>query len=101
MVKNDAKPRLIRWVLLMQEFDFEVKDRKGTKNQVVDQLCRLEDEDMLELGEKAEIYDAFSDEHVLPASQDLIPWFTYFTNYMASDVVPSELTFHQRKKFHA
>ncbi|XP_070050913.1 uncharacterized protein [Nicotiana tomentosiformis] len=34
MAKNDAKPRLIRWVLLLQEFDFEVKDRKGIENQV-------------------------------------------------------------------
>ena len=31
MEKKDAKPRLIRWVLLLQEFDFEVLDRKGLK----------------------------------------------------------------------
>ena len=43
MAKKDAKPRLIRWVLLLQEFDFEVMDRKGTQNQVVDHLFRLED----------------------------------------------------------
>ncbi|KAK8556618.1 hypothetical protein V6N12_003015 [Hibiscus sabdariffa] len=34
--KKDAKPRLIRWILLLQEFDLEVIDRKGTKNQVAD-----------------------------------------------------------------
>ena len=36
--EKDVKLRLIRWVLLLQEFDFEVRDRKGTKNQVADHL---------------------------------------------------------------
>ena len=76
MTKKDAKSRLIRWVLMSQDFDFEVKDWKGTKNQVADHLSQLEDGSMQELGEKAEIDDTFPDEHVLVASQDLIPrWF--------------------------
>ena len=29
--RKDAKPRLIRWVLLLQEFDFVVKDKRGQK----------------------------------------------------------------------
>ena len=44
MEKKDAKPRFNRWVLLLQEFDFEVKDRKETENHVIDHLTRLEDE---------------------------------------------------------
>ena len=42
MTKKDAKPRLIRWVLLLQEFDAEIVDRKGIENNVADHLSRLE-----------------------------------------------------------
>ena len=42
MTKKDAKPRLIHWVLLLQEFNVEIQDKKGSKNMVVDHLSRLE-----------------------------------------------------------
>jgi hypothetical protein len=42
MEKKDAKPRLIRWVLLLQEFDLHIVDMKGAKNLVADNLSRLE-----------------------------------------------------------
>ena len=40
--KKVAKPRLIRWIILLQEFDFVIKDRKGCKNVVANHLSRLE-----------------------------------------------------------
>ena len=46
-----------------------------------------------------EIDDTFPNNHVLAFSQDLIPWFTDFANYLSSDIVPKDFFFQQRKNF--
>ena len=42
MAKKDAKPRLIKWVLLLEEFNLEIKDKKGSDNVTADHLSRRE-----------------------------------------------------------
>ncbi len=71
MEKKDAKPRLIRWVLLLQEFDLHIIDRKGAENPVADNLSRLENV----LDDPLPIDDSFPDEqlNVINASHTA-PW---------------------------
>lgn len=93
MSKNDSKLRLIQWALLLQEFSFEVTNRKGMENQVADHLSRLEDEAMDKFEDDVEINDSFPDEQVLSTSYDLILWFADYANYLLSDMVPPNMTF--------
>ena len=60
MANKEAKPTLIRWVLLLQEFDLEIKENKGSDNVIADHLSRLE----MNVGKEKinEIAENFSDE---------------------------------------
>ncbi|XP_075489460.1 uncharacterized protein LOC142528301 [Primulina tabacum] len=93
--KKDAKPRLIRWILLLQEFDFEVKDKKGSENQVADHLSRLELEERTESGA---INVSFPDEQLFKVHVTH-PWFADIANFLATGELPLYLTYHQKKKF--
>ncbi|GJT53686.1 reverse transcriptase domain-containing protein [Tanacetum coccineum] len=86
--KQDAKPRLIRWVLLLQGFNIEIKDKKGAENLVADHLSRLENPNIRELAEE-EIEDKFPDEHlmILKAKlNDEEPWYADYVNYIVRKV---------------
>ncbi|GJT74433.1 reverse transcriptase domain-containing protein [Tanacetum coccineum] len=65
--KQDAKPRLIRWILLLQEFDIEIRDKKGAKNLAADHLSRLENPDLGKIT-KAEIRDLFPEGRLVTIS---------------------------------
>ncbi|GKC60980.1 reverse transcriptase domain-containing protein, partial [Tanacetum coccineum] len=64
--KQDAKPRLIRWVLLLQGFDIEIKDKKGVENLAADHLSRHVGTFMEE-----EIADEFPKEHLMVLKTEL------------------------------
>ncbi|GKE42478.1 putative nucleotidyltransferase, ribonuclease H, partial [Tanacetum coccineum] len=65
--KQDAKPCLIRWILLLQEFDIKIRNRRGTENLAVDHLSRLENPDLGRLT-RAEIRDLFPEERLMAIS---------------------------------
>ncbi|GKE13157.1 reverse transcriptase domain-containing protein [Tanacetum coccineum] len=73
--KQDAKPRLIRWIILLQEFDIEIKERKGTKNVVTDHLSRIEKD---ETSDDSEVDDYFPGETLMRIDTRDEPWFADF-----------------------
>ncbi|KAI3821279.1 hypothetical protein L1987_08843 [Smallanthus sonchifolius] len=84
MEKKDAKPRLIRWILLLQEFDVEIRYKKGSENVVADHLSRImvdDEESMIAINE------SFPDEHIMSVSS--VPWFPNIINFLATGAIPS------------
>nr|GEY66825.1 reverse transcriptase domain-containing protein [Tanacetum cinerariifolium] len=67
LAKQDAKPRLIRWILLLQEFDIEIKNKKGAENVMADYLSRLENPNLEDLRDE-DIDDNFPDETLMNIS---------------------------------
>ncbi|XP_020417994.1 uncharacterized protein LOC109948704 [Prunus persica] len=95
--KKDAKPRLIRWVLLLQEFDLEIKDKKGSENVVADHLSRL----IIPAATEAyslPLSESFLDEQLFAVKIDT-PWFADIVNYLAKGVVHPDFSYQQKKKF--
>ena len=97
--KQDAKPRLIRWILLLQEFDVDIRDKKGAKNLAADHLSRLENPLLSEL-DKSEIRDSFPDKQLMSMT-DSEPWYADYANYLASRLIPEHMTRQEKKRFFA
>ncbi|GKC68631.1 reverse transcriptase domain-containing protein [Tanacetum coccineum] len=98
--KQDAKPRLIRWVLLLQGFNIKIKDKKGAENLAVDHMSRLENPNIGELA-KDEITDKFPDKNLMILKSKLNdeePWYTDYINYIVGKVVPPKWTPERRKR---
>ena len=86
---------MIRWILLLQEFDLVIKDKKRSENVVVDHLSRLVNEDVT--SKEAEIRDKFPDESLFSIVGR--PWFADMANFKVARVIPKDLNWQQRKRF--
>nr|GEW02009.1 reverse transcriptase domain-containing protein [Tanacetum cinerariifolium] len=93
--KQDAKPRLIRWILL-QEFDIEINDRKGTENVVADHLSRIK---KYKSSDDSEVGDNFPRETLKEINTENEPWFADFANYLVADIIPNGMMYQQKNKF--
>ncbi|GJY72032.1 reverse transcriptase domain-containing protein [Tanacetum coccineum] len=94
--KQDAKPRLIRWILLLQEFDIEIKYRKGTENDAADHLSKIENNETID---DSEVDDNFPRETLMEINTKNEPWFADFANYLVGNIIPKGMTYHQKNKF--
>nr|GEW77459.1 reverse transcriptase domain-containing protein [Tanacetum cinerariifolium] len=86
--KKDAKARLLRWILLLQEFDFKVIDIKGVENYAADHLSRLENpyENVFDPKEINETFPLESLNKVAHQDPSTL-WFTDFVNYRAGKFI--------------
>ncbi|GJS75265.1 reverse transcriptase domain-containing protein [Tanacetum coccineum] len=101
LAKQDAKPRLLRWILLLQEFDVIIRDKKGAENLAADHLSRLENPHQGDL-EKKEINETFPLETLGMISfhgDSSTPWFADIANYHAGNFVVKGMSSQQKKKF--
>ncbi|GKD65542.1 putative nucleotidyltransferase, ribonuclease H [Tanacetum coccineum] len=98
--KQDAKPTLIRWVLLLQGFDIEIKDKKGAENLAADHLSRLENPELSTFTEE-EIADEFPNKHLMALKTDINndePWYADYVNYLFGNIVPPNWTPEKRRR---
>nr|GEZ88306.1 reverse transcriptase domain-containing protein [Tanacetum cinerariifolium] len=97
--KKDAKARLLRWILLLQEFDFKFIDTKGAENYDVDHLSRLENpyENVFYPKEINETFPLETLNKVAHQDQST-PWFADFANYHARKFIIKGMTTQQKQK---
>nr|GEV31509.1 retrovirus-related Pol polyprotein from transposon TNT 1-94 [Tanacetum cinerariifolium] len=89
VAKKDDKARLLRWVLLLQEFDFKVLDTKGAENLAADHLSRLENpyENVLDPKGINETFPLETLSMVTFRGDSSASWFAGFANYHAGNFI--------------
>ena len=96
LTKHNSKARLIRWVLLLKEFNIQIRDKKGVENVVSDHLSRLT---IAHNTHNPPIFDEFPEESLLTVS--IAPWYARIANFLVTGELPMEWTKQDKKFFHA
>ena len=96
LTKKNAKARLIRWVLLLQEFNLKIRDKKGVENFVVDHLSRLT---IAHNTHNPPIYDEFPEESLLTVNS--APWFAHIANFLGTGEFPIKWKAQDKRLLHA
>nr|GEY59572.1 reverse transcriptase domain-containing protein [Tanacetum cinerariifolium] len=98
--KKDVKARLLRWILLLLEFDFKVIDTRGAENYAADHLSRLKNPyenifDPKEINKTFPLESLNKVAHKDPST----PWFADLANYHAGSFIIKGMTSQQKQKF--
>ncbi|KAK6144769.1 hypothetical protein DH2020_021589 [Rehmannia glutinosa] len=91
---EDSKPRVIRWILLLQEFNITIRDKKGVEKVVDDHLSRLICDDSFQT---PPINDTFPDAQLFNVT--VVPWFADIVNFLVTGMMPSNWNSQDKKKF--
>nr|GFA69570.1 reverse transcriptase domain-containing protein [Tanacetum cinerariifolium] len=99
--KKDANARLLLWVMLLQEFDFDVLDTKGAENLAADHLSRLENpyKNVLDPKEINETFPLETLSTVTFLGDSSAPWFADFANYHTGNFIVKGMSSQQKNKF--
>ncbi|KAL0702271.1 hypothetical protein Bca4012_058393 [Brassica carinata] len=112
LAKKDAKPRLLRWILLLQEFDLEIRDKPGVENGVADHLSRLKiecgipideglpEEQIMAIGAVIAACETGRKLEEVKATEEKEPWYADLVNYLAIGKEPLNLVGYAKKKFY-
>ena len=92
LTKKESKSRLIRWILLLKEFDLEIKDRLGRENVAADHLSRTQAEDSQIINKN------FPDESILAMNCQPLPWYAHIINHLVASLIPDDWDYATQKK---
>lgn len=89
LVQKEAKLRLVRWVLLLQELDLEIRDKKDFENVVADHLSTPITEE--NEANTLPIWKNILDELLFQVRTLKLPWLTDYENFLSAQVLPKDI----------